>query len=82
MTTSLKRSAALLLLSLVLGGCANLKQPSPVLPAQIPPPPAELMIPPSPSPVNVREALSFWTDTLRAWQARLEVCRITPSTCA
>lgn len=82
MITKLKKSAALLMLSLLLAGCQSFNPPSIVQAPQIPPPPEELMLPLPSSPVNVQESLSYWTATLKSWQERQKLCRTTPEKCA
>ena len=75
-----KRLATLLCLALTLTGCASTKLPS-VEPARLPPPPAELMAPLPPSPVNVEQLLQRWTNMLEAWRQQQEVCKTTPQAC-
>jgi len=85
MHTPSKRPAALLLTALLLTACAASGPPSPatiVRPAQIPPPPAELMtIPETASLPNVPTLLDEWTARIERWQVRLKLCRDTPERC-
>jgi len=75
-----KRKLPVLLMPLLLlASCATSNPPLTVPAPVIPAPEATLMIPPLPSPVNVPEALSFWTNTLQAWQAKREACRLMPA---
>ena len=86
MNSSLNRRAAPLLIALLLTACSasGPRSPSPpVQPAQIPPPPPELMVTPAMESLpNVPALLSDWTRRLEAWRARLALCRDTPAKCA
>lgn len=81
MITLLKRSVALLLLSLVLASCATFKPPLIVPPPQIPPPDPELMIPAGPLSVNVDQLLQKWTKMLNDWLAKSRLCNDTSGKC-
>lgn len=69
-----RRRLPLLMLSLLLTSCAtNLPPPSPVQPAQIPPPPQELMQAPDLSQTYsdiVRKLLLDWQQRLTDWKRR------------
>lgn len=76
-----KKNATLLLLVLMLSGCASTRVPLVVPPPKLPPPPAELMSPLPASPVNVEQLLLQWTHMLESWRASLEACKATPLKC-
>lgn len=80
MPSSLKRLATPLLIALTLSGCASTKTPL-VEPVRIPAPPAELMAPLPPSPVNVEQLLQRWTRMLESWLELQAVCKDTPQRC-
>lgn len=63
MNCKLKKLGMLPLLVSLMAGCASTRPPS-VPPVQVPAPPAELMVPLPPSPVNVQELLQKWTNML------------------
>lgn len=77
-----KKHATLLCLALMLSGCASTSTRwTPVEPARVPNPPAQLMAPLPASPVNVDQLLQRWTSMLEAWRKQQQVCKDTPQKC-
>ena len=85
MNTKLRKSAAWLLMPLLMTACAASKPLSwaePIAPAQNPPPPPELMtIPATTSLPSAQALIGSWTARLEAWKARQSLCKATPTAC-